>query len=158
MRISPSHPMPPADNGAAHSELAALRAARWEHEQEIDSLKETIGVYREGATVLAAQITELRHELASRRTATTRERVYAAQHELEITLACDEDTPAVIALVIGESLSNDHTESTVEACQAIASELLDHCLLRTETEQTVSLRIRHSELAIGIEIVPPQQR
>jgi hypothetical protein len=148
--------MPPAEDGPAPAELTALRVAHWEQEQEIDSLRETIGVYRQGAAALASQITDLRHELASSRAPTTRKRVHAAQQELEITLAGDADAPAVVALVIGESLSDDHTENTVEACQAIAWELLDHCLLRTDTEQMISLRIRHSEMAIGIEIVPPE--
>jgi hypothetical protein len=156
MRISPSPPVPSAEDGAARSELAALRVACWEQEQEIDSLKESIVVYRQGATALASQITELRHELASRRAPTTRKRVHAAQQELEITLAGDEDAPAVVALVIGESLSDDHTENTVESCQSIASEMMSHCLLRTDSEQVISLRIRHSETAIGIEIVPPE--
>jgi hypothetical protein len=156
MHVSPSPPMPPADDGAAHSELAALRLARWQQEQELDSLRETIVVYRQGATALASQITELQHELASTRTPTTRKRVCAAQQELELTLAGDVDAPAVTALLIGESLSDDHTENMVEACQAIAVELLSHRLLRADTEQMLSLRIRHSENAIGIELVPPE--
>jgi hypothetical protein len=146
--------MPPAENGAVLSELAALRVARWEQEQELDSLRETIVIFRQGATALASQITELQLELAGARTPTTRKRVCAAQQEVELTLAGDADAPAVTALLVGESLADDHTDNMVEACQAIAAELMSHCVLRADSEQMLSLRIRHSENAIGIEIVP----
>jgi hypothetical protein len=144
----------PADS-APHAELDALRAVRWAQEHEIHSLNETILVYREGASVLASKIAELRHELARLAALNTRKSAYGDQEETEITLAGDDDAPAVVALAVGEALVDRHSEATVEACQVIASELTEDSLLRHGIDQMLLLRIRHSETAIGIEIVPP---
>jgi hypothetical protein len=133
-----------APQALGYPELDDLRATRWRQANEIDTLNETISVYREGATVLA-------DEIASARALHTRTSPRRAHHEVEITLALDEDAPEVVALAVGEALA----DSTPDAWQTIASDLTDGALLRYGTSDGVMLllRIRRSGTTAGIEIV-----
>src|SRR3954451_13834802 len=138
-----------APQALGYSELDDLRATRWRQANEIDTLNETISVYREGATALADEIARLRHELAAARALHTRTSPRGAHHEVEITLALDEDAPEVVALAVGEALA----DSTPDAWQTIASDLTDGALLRYGTSDGVMLllRIRRSGTTAGIE-------
>jgi uncharacterized coiled-coil protein SlyX len=151
MRESHGIPGPSPQQALDDSELDDLRSTRWRQAQEIDTLNETIAVYRQGATALADQIARLRDELAVARSLHTRTCARGAHQEVEITLAADEDAPEVVALAVGEALA----DSTPDAWQTIASDLTDGALHRYGTSDDVMLRLRikRSDTAAGIEII-----
>jgi hypothetical protein len=135
-------------------ELDELRTTRWRQAHEIDTLNETILVYRRGATALADEIAELRYELAVARSLRTRTYMRDTHHDVEVTLAVDEDAPEVVALAVGEALA-DSDAHTVDAWQTIASDLTDRAVLRHGMSDDVMLllRIKRSETTVGVEIL-----
>jgi hypothetical protein len=154
MREPQRVPDPVPHQGLDHSELDDLRAARWRQSHEIDALNETILVYRRGAIALADELAELRHELAAARSLRTRTSTRDTHHEVEVTVAADDDAPEVVALAVGEALA-DSTADSVEAWQTIASELADRAALRHGISDDVMLllRIKRSETTVGVEII-----
>jgi hypothetical protein len=154
MRESQRVPNPVPQQGLGSAELDDLRATRWRQAHEIDALNETILVYRRGAVALAGELAELRHELAAARSLRTRAYTRDTHHEVEVTVAADDDAPEVVALAVGEALA-DSTADSVEAWQTIASELADRAALRHGISDDVMLllRIKRSETTVGVEII-----
>jgi hypothetical protein len=157
MSASQRVPTSVSQAGPGHSELDDLRATCWRQEQEILSLNDTIVVYRQGASALADVIERLRHELVAARSLHTRTYTRGTQSEVEITLAADEDAPAVVSLAVGEALEHDHLASAVDAWRMVASDLTEEAVLRHGESNDVMLllRLTHSPTAVAIEVLSP---
>jgi len=103
---------------------------------------------------LADENSELRHELVRTRALSTRRTTVGADQVFELTIACDEFAADVVALAVGEALEDTHAAELVQAWQLIAFALADEAIgtdLPT-SDDMISLRMRHSARAVGIEV------
>ena len=157
MSASPRASTSSQPTGSRDSDLDESRATCWRQQQQINSLNETIVVYRQGANTLATVIAELRHELAAAHSLHTRRQTEGTLRRVEVTLAADEDAPAVVSLAVGDALGRAHSARAVQAWQVLASELTDNAVLRygATSEAMLLLRISCSPTAVGIEILAP---
>ena len=155
MSASQRVPTPVSQAGPGHSELDDLRATRWRQEQEIDSLNETIVVYRQGASALADVIE--RPAPRTRRCALAAHPHVHPRHAVTRSRSRwprDEDAPAVVAIAVGEALEPTLGHA-VDAWRMVASDLTEEAVLRHGESNDVMLllRLKHSQTAVAIEVL-----
>jgi hypothetical protein len=154
MRTSPEIPGSAASERSEAHELASLRAAHWRIQHELQALLDTVAVYRRAAALLAEENAGLRDELARARSLSTRRTTLDTGQLFELTIACDEFAPDVVALAVGEALEDTQTAELVEAWQLIAFELAGETIRADAltSDEMLSLRMRHSPRAVGVDV------
>jgi uncharacterized small protein (DUF1192 family) len=121
---------------------------QWRVAQEAQSLRDTLTVYRKGASALAARVSELRGEVARLKDALRADRAGRGVATVEVDLELDEYAPGLVGAILVAEFKGTLAPRMLEDAQLVASELVagsvrrcsgsddPHGVLRVECTQT----------------------
>src|SRR5690349_20520045 len=139
-------------DGEAHDDLGRLRTdecerVRRRHAQEVQALRDTIDVFRDGASVLAGRVSALRSEVSRLAGEVRAARVVRGVKNVEVTLALDEDAEDLVCAILVAELTGAVSARTLEDAQLVACELVAGSVHRQDGRSGTEgvLRIVHSD-------------
>lgn len=146
-----------ANGRSAGDELGALRTRCWRQQQEIHSLRDTVSVFRRGATALSEENAGLRATIAGLRGLMREEHAAAACHVTELELALDEYAPRAARAAIARALGDGVSRAVQERAQLIASELATNSVRHSGAGPAASLvlRIERSPVMLRLDVIDP---
>jgi len=140
---------------------AALRTptddsqAMWRVAQEAQSLRDTLTVYRDGASALAARVTALRAEVARLRDTLRADRVRRGIATIEVDVELDEYAPGLVGAILLAELDGVLPPRLLEDAQLVATELaagsVRRCSATPGAQGVLRVECTDTELRVGIE-------
>jgi hypothetical protein len=142
---------------AVESELTTLLETCKRQALEIQTLDETVSVFRKGAHALSVENARLRSEVSTLRALAQHARLPALDPErIEARLPLDARTPAAARALVAELLRERMPHDLLERARQIVSELLARSLTDNgETDRFVVLRIESSPGTVRLEVDDP---
>ena len=140
---------------------AALRTstddsqAMWRVAHEAQSLRDTLTVYRDGASALAARVTALRAEVARLRDTLRADRVRRGIATIEVDVELDEYAPGLVGAILLAELDGVLPPRLLEDAQLVATELaagsVRRCSATPGAQGVLRVECTDTELRVGIE-------
>jgi hypothetical protein len=127
----------------------------WRVAQEAQSLRDTLTVYRDGASALAARVTALRAEVVRLRDALRADRARRGVATIEVDVELDEYAPGLVGAIVLAELDGTVPPRMLEDAQLVASELaagsVRRCSASPGAQGVLRVECTDTELRVGIE-------
>jgi hypothetical protein len=128
-----------------------LEATRWRDAQEIQALRDMVGVYRRGAAALAADVTALRAESERLRAALRAGRMLRGSYLIEVEIQLDEYAEDLVGAIVSAELA-DLEASQLEDVLVVARELTASRARRCPADARAMVRIERAKTSVRVEV------
>jgi hypothetical protein len=149
-----------ADRDSAPQSTDALEATCRRQAHELQTLGETVSVFRKGAHALSVENARLRSEIATMRALAAHARAPTLDTDVtEARLPLDVQAPAAARAIVAEFLRDRVPHGLLDRARLIVSELIADAVREADvpTDRFVVLRIESSPTTVRLELNDPER-